>query len=167
MTPLRRVMRIVPVPWVFVLAYLCGVGMEFVVPPHLAVTAWPPYDILGGALLLAGVALAGWGWWTFHRARTTTVPGRVSSQLVTWGPYRFTRNPMYVGLSVAYVGEAGILRQVWPLVFLTLVIAYLNWVVIPVEEEKLREVFGDAFDRYRQRVGRGCSATPPGNPRRP
>jgi protein-S-isoprenylcysteine O-methyltransferase Ste14 len=95
---------------------------------------------------------------TFWRARTTTVPGQASARMVTWGPYRFTRNPMYVGLSVAYVGEAGILRHVWPVLFLPLVVAYLNWVVIPVEEQKLHEVFGDEYEQYRQHVRRWVGA---------
>src|ERR1043166_7913612 len=115
MDPFRLLMRYVPVPWVFVLGYLCGVGLEYALPLHPAVLASRSIDGACCALVLAGIALAGWGWLTFRRARTTTVPGRRSSQLVTWGPYRFTRNPMYAGLSVMYVGEAGLLHQVWPL----------------------------------------------------
>jgi protein-S-isoprenylcysteine O-methyltransferase Ste14 len=82
------------------------------------------------------------------------VPGQASSQLVTWGPYRFTRNPMYVGLTLAYLGEAGILRQIWPVILLPLVVAYVNWIVIPVEESKLREVFGEEYERYQKKVRR-------------
>src|SRR5262249_45212543 len=150
----RGLVRHVPVPWVFVLAYLCGVGLEFVWPTPPAVTALPAIRPVGGVVFVLGAVLAGWGWLTFWRARTTTVAGQASSALVTWGPYRFSRNPMYVGLSVAYVGEAGILGQAWPLAFLPLVLAYVNWVVIPVEESKLREVFGDGYERYRQQVRR-------------
>ena len=61
---------------------------------------------------------------------------------------------MYVGLLVAYVGEALILRQIWPLLFLPLVVAYVNWVVIPVEEGKLTEVFGDKYRGYQARTRR-------------
>lgn len=148
-------MHHVPVPWVFVVAYLCGVGLEYALPPmHLGREALMAVKVVGGALFIAGAALAGSGWLTFRRARTTTVPGQASSRLVTWGPYRFSRNPMYVGLSIAYVGEAGILGQIWPLLLLPLVVAYLNWFVIPVEERKLREVFGDVYEKYRLRVRR-------------
>jgi protein-S-isoprenylcysteine O-methyltransferase Ste14 len=110
--------------------------------------------IVGAVLFIIGAAIAGWGLLTFRRARTTTVPGKASSNLVTWGPYRFTRNPMYVGLIVAYLGEAGILRQIWPVVLLPLTVAYVNWIVIPVEETTLRAVFGAEYDRYRARVPR-------------
>jgi len=152
--PLRLVMQRVPVPWVFVLTYLRGVGLEYALPMPPTFKAVVGVKLAGAGLFVAGAALAGWGWATFRRARTTTVPGQASSRLVTWGPYRFSRNPMYVGLCVAYVGEAGMLGQVWPLALLALVVAYLNWVVIPVEERKLSEVFGEPYDEYRRHVRR-------------
>jgi protein-S-isoprenylcysteine O-methyltransferase Ste14 len=61
---------------------------------------------------------------------------------------------MYVGLTFAYIGEAGLMKQVWPLALLPLVLAYVNWTVIPLEESKLREVFGDEYEQYRLRVRR-------------
>jgi protein-S-isoprenylcysteine O-methyltransferase Ste14 len=108
----------------------------------------------GAVVFVLGAALAGWGWLIFRRARTTRVPGETSTTLVTWGPYRFTRNPMYVGLFVAYLGEAGILHQVVPVILLPLTITYLNRVVIPIEEERLHEVFGAEYERYGNRVRR-------------
>jgi protein-S-isoprenylcysteine O-methyltransferase Ste14 len=149
-----RVLLHVPVPWVFVLTYLLGAGVERAWPLDSAVKTLRGITVIGAAMFGVGAAIAVWGLWTFRTARTTTVPGEASSQLVTWGPYRFTRNPMYVGLTLAYLGEAGILRQIWPVLLLPLVIAYVNWIVIPVEEAKLGEVFGDAYDRYRSSIRR-------------
>jgi len=60
-----------------------------------------------GMLFAIGAVIASWSLLILHRARTTTVPGRASTKLVTWGPYRFTRNPMYVGLVCAYLGGRG------------------------------------------------------------
>jgi protein-S-isoprenylcysteine O-methyltransferase Ste14 len=153
--PSLRLLMHIPVPWVFLLTYLLGVVLEVACP--LVSDAWKTLSwlrIAGFAWLCTGAALAGWGLVTFWRARTTTVPGRLSSQLVTWGPYRFTRNPMYVGLTTFYLGQAGILRQLWPVILLPLVLGYLNWVVIPVEEQKLLEVFGETYEQYRKRVRR-------------
>ena len=150
--PIRLLLHL-PVPWVFVLVYLIGAAMERVWPTHLIEHVTYP-GVAGGVVLGIGAAIAGWGLVTFRFARTTTVPGQTSSQMVTWGPYRFTRNPMYVGLTIAYVGEALVLRQLWPVVFLPLVIAYVNWIVIPLEESKLHEAFGDQYDQYRARTGR-------------
>ena len=140
----------IPVPWVFVLTYLIGLGVELAWPHHIL----PANPLAGGTVIALGILIAASGWITFRIARTTTVPGQPSSQLVTWGPYRFTRNPMYVGLTIAYVGESLLLGHFWPLALLPLVWAYVNWVVIPVEEAKLREVFGDTYDRYRGTVRR-------------
>src|SRR5215813_8750618 len=120
--PLRLVMQHVPVPWVFVLTYLCGVGLEYALPMPPALKALVGAKLAGAGLFVAGAALAGWGWATFRRALTTTVPGQASSRLVTWGPYRFSRNPMYVGLIIAYLGEAAMLRQVWPVFLLPLIV---------------------------------------------
>ena len=61
---------------------------------------------------------------------------------------------MYVGLTFAYIGEAALLHQIWPVMLLPLVLAYINWVVIPLEESKLKEVFGAEYEDYQVRVGR-------------
>jgi protein-S-isoprenylcysteine O-methyltransferase Ste14 len=61
---------------------------------------------------------------------------------------------MYTGLVLAYLGEAGILKQVWPALLLPFTVAYINWVVIPVEEARLAEVFGADYEQYRARVRR-------------
>jgi protein-S-isoprenylcysteine O-methyltransferase Ste14 len=61
---------------------------------------------------------------------------------------------MYVGLTLAYLGEAGLLQQFWPPVLLPAVLLYLDRTVIPVEESRLRERFPDAYGAYRERVRR-------------
>ena len=150
---LPRALLRIPVPWMFVLTYLAGAGLEAVFQLGRLIE----YRILtptGSAVFVFGAALAGWGWLIFHREGTTRVPGETSIALVTWGPYRFTRNPMYLGLSVAYVGEAGILHQIIPIILLPLTIAYLNRVVVPLEEKRLQVVFGVEYERYTNRVRR-------------
>jgi protein-S-isoprenylcysteine O-methyltransferase Ste14 len=151
--PFRLLMRI-PVPWVFVLVYILGAVLERALPLHPHNGVPPGVIVAGGVLFGIGAVIAGWGLVTFRIARTTTVPGQASSRLVNWGPYRFSRNPMYVGLIIAYLGEAALLRQLWPVCLLPLIAAYLNWIVIPVEESKLKEVFAEEYDRYRAKVRR-------------
>ncbi len=144
----------IPVPWVFVLSYLVGLGLEVLVFPGGSLSRARFVTEAGIVLFVMGVVFAGWGWVLFWRARTTRIPGQASTTLVTWGPYRVTRNPMYVGMSIAYLGEAAILQQPLPVLLLPFTIAYVNWVVIPVEERRLREVFGAAYEEYQRRVGR-------------
>lgn len=153
LSTLSRALLRIPVPWVFVLTYLFGAGLETVFQLGRSLE----YRILtpmGSAVFVIGAALAGWGWMMFHRAGTTRVPGETSIALVTWGPYQFTRNPMYLGLSVAYVGEACILHHIIPVILLPLTIVYLNRVVIPVEEKRLQDVFGLKYEEYAERVRR-------------
>jgi protein-S-isoprenylcysteine O-methyltransferase Ste14 len=143
--PLMRI----PVPWVFVLAYLAGVVCQTVAPLPLHSAPILRISHIAGVLsLIGGAALAVWCLGLFRAAHTTTVPFETASQLVRRGPYRFSRNPMYVSLTLVYLGEAGILAQIWPLLFLPLTLAYIHRTVIPVEEARLREVFGDAYEHY-------------------
>jgi protein-S-isoprenylcysteine O-methyltransferase Ste14 len=151
--PVRFLLHI-PVPWVFVLNYLLGIPLERIHPRVISPQAAHDSTIAGALLFAIGAVIAGWGLILFRTARTTTVPGRSSAQLVTSGPYRFTRNPMYVGLSLAYLGEAGLLHQMWPAILLPLTIAYVNWTVIPLEESRLEEVFQDQYRQYRSRARR-------------
>ena len=144
----------VPAPWVFILTYLCGVVLELVCRGKVHPPVTPASIIVGGVLFALGALVARWSWLIFHKARTTTVPGRASRRLITWGPYRFSRNPMYVGLSLAYLGEAGLLHQIWLVLLLPLTIAYVNRVVIPVEEVRLNEVFALDYQTYRAKVRR-------------
>ena len=152
--PIRLLLK-VPVPWVFVLGYLAGLALQ-VSLPHGVLSHRADWVSAGtGAGLFAlGAVIAGWGLKLFQGASTTTVPGQASRLLVTRGPYRLTRNPMYLGLTLAYLGEAGLLRQMWPLAVLPLVLAYMQWMVIPLEEAKLLETFGEEYEAYRGRVPR-------------
>jgi protein-S-isoprenylcysteine O-methyltransferase Ste14 len=151
--PVRFLMH-VPVPWVFILSYLLGVALESVHRSPISQITARMSTVSGGVPFVVGAVIAGWSLLIFSKAGTTTVPGQSSVKLVTWGPYRFTRNPMYLGLTFAYLGEAALLKQVWPVLLLPFTLAYLNWTVIPVEETKLGDAFKDEYAEYRQRVRR-------------
>jgi protein-S-isoprenylcysteine O-methyltransferase Ste14 len=156
LSTISRLLLKVPVPWVFVLGYLVGVALQHTIlpRPYLSVRTTHVVSVSGMFLFGVGAVIAGWGLVLFHMARTTTTPGDASKTLVTRGPYRFTRNPMYIGLTIAYLGEMGILVEIAPLIPLLFVVAYVNWIVIPVEETKLRAVFGEDYAQYCERVGR-------------
>jgi protein-S-isoprenylcysteine O-methyltransferase Ste14 len=148
------VMRIPP-PWAFILMYLVGVAVQHVLPiairpPELA---WI-IRAVGFVFVGVGIAVAFSAVGIFKKTNTTMVPFETPSALVTSGPYRFTRNPMYVGLTLTYLGVAGARLEIWPAILLPLLLAYINFVVIPVEEQNLRGVFGDAYQEYGERVGR-------------
>src|SRR5688572_26745908 len=80
--------------------------------------AGPIQVALGAAAVASGLTIMFWGIGTFVKARTPVIPVKPARQLVTHGPYRFTRNPMYVGLTFLYVGLALLINAAWPLVLL-------------------------------------------------
>jgi hypothetical protein len=108
----------------------------------------------GAALVAAGVALSASGAVTALRQGTTVVPHHEVSRLVTSGPFRFSRNPMYTGMVVTCAGAALRSGSWWPLLTLPLsVAATVRWVVEP-EEAYLARRFGPDYERYRSRVRR-------------
>jgi protein-S-isoprenylcysteine O-methyltransferase Ste14 len=121
---------------------------------------WPrvpglPIVPLGIALALLGWAPPVWAVVLFRRAGTELQPTSAANKaLVTDGPFRFTRNPMYLGLVVVTLGIA-IWVGAWPMVLAPVaVFATANWVHIPFEEAKMRRQFGSAFDAYAGKVRR-------------
>jgi protein-S-isoprenylcysteine O-methyltransferase Ste14 len=147
-----------PPPTLFVVGFLAGFLLDRRVTrlPLLRMgeplAAQHQYVALG--LCAAGLAVAGWGMLTFLRARTAIIPDRPASRLVVSGPYRFSRNPMYVGLTSLYVGLSVLSDSWWPLVFLPVVLAALWFLVIRREERYLAAAFGEEYAAYRQRVRR-------------
>ena len=147
--PLLRV----PVPWVFVLAYLAGLGVQALLP----ISDYPASILVvgrvaGAALALVGGLIAFSSLEIFRRAGTTTIPFETPKLFVTWGFYRFSRNPMYLGLTVIYLGAAALYGHLGPVLVLPLMIAYVHRIVIPVEEARLHATFGSEYDQYRARV---------------
>jgi protein-S-isoprenylcysteine O-methyltransferase Ste14 len=144
-----------PPPFVFaagyVVAWLLNQRLEFLIDGK---GARPPQASLGAVALVAGLGLMGWGFLTFRRQRTPVLPIRPARQIVTSGPYRFTRNPMYVGLTFAYFGLALLVNWAWPIVFLPVVLVVMNVVVIEQEERYLQSAFPDTYGPYSQRVRR-------------
>jgi len=148
--PLMRI----PVPWMYILAYLLGFVVQRIRPIQWGSEEFQVDLAIGLVLIAVGVLLAFWAQGLFRRRGTTTIPFEKPSKLVTSGPYRFTRNPMYVGLALVYLGVAAARREVWPVILLPLLLAYVNFVVIPVEERRLGDVFGEEYQRYRAGVRR-------------
>jgi len=109
---------------------------------------------LGGLLVGIGLALFVWTLMTFWRHRTTVNPYKAASSLCTGGPFRFSRNPIYVGDWFILAGASLLLATGWPLLFAPLIWAMLRYGVIRHEEAHLEAKFGDDYRTYRARVRR-------------
>jgi protein-S-isoprenylcysteine O-methyltransferase Ste14 len=111
-------------------------------------------SMLGVGLLVIGLLLMMWGLVTFRRAGTAIIPHQSASRLVVTGPYRFTRNPMYTGLTIAYIGVSGLLGTAWPLLLLPEVLFIVFRFVIQREERYLDDAFGPEYAEWCGRVRR-------------
>jgi protein-S-isoprenylcysteine O-methyltransferase Ste14 len=108
------------------------------------------------ALLCLGLSIAVSGVVAFRGARTTLNPIKASSAsaLVSSGIYRFTRNPMYLGLSLALFAWAVFLSNPLGLILLPVYVLYINRFQILPEERVLASLFGTAYSAYKERVHR-------------
>ncbi|HXE47897.1 MAG TPA: isoprenylcysteine carboxylmethyltransferase family protein [Ramlibacter sp.] len=142
-------------------------------PPVIAVAAaavmwglaraFPAFDVPNGmhapaAVLIAfaGVILAASGIVTFRRARTTINPHKPgeATALVSSGPYRFTRNPMYAGLLLVLLAWAAFLSSLSALLGPVAFVLYINRFQIAPEERTLQLLFGSEYAAYKTRVRR-------------
>ena len=109
---------------------------------------------LGWALVLLFVGWNGWSLWLFGRHRTGLLPGQATEVLIQQGPFRLSRNPLYVGLLVLYLGLASLAPTFWGLLLFPAAVLLVLWGAIRPEERYLRERFGAQYDDYARRVRR-------------
>ena len=145
------------VPWPAVLLVLVLVAAW--VLQRLVPLPWPGIGdtasrIAGLALGVAGLLLLGWAVLTMRRARTTVMPHARASALVTGGPFRFRRNPIYLAEMLILLGIAELTRNLW-LVLLTPVFGILvTLLAILPEERHLEARFGEDYREYKERTRR-------------
>lgn len=89
-----------------------------------------------------------------RRAGTSVRPDRPVTALVTDGPFQFTRNPLYIGLTTIYVGISLSTGVLWMLVTLVPTLAIVHWKIVRREEQFLEAKFGEAYRLYTARVRR-------------
>ena len=141
-----------PPPLVFLGGLLLGGVLEAFFPtdaPAWWVRVLVAVAGLGGGYLLAGRALR-----SFASVGTTPNPFEPSTAIATGGPYRFTRNPMYLGMALAYVGLAFAIGILWALAALPVVLLVIDRVIIKREERYLKARFGEQYLAYKRRVRR-------------
>jgi protein-S-isoprenylcysteine O-methyltransferase Ste14 len=146
--PARLFSRLPPLPFVLAIA-LAGVLAR-------GVRARVPFARPLGVLLLgAGVALDAWSIATQLRAGTSPVPAGPHSRLVTWGPYAWSRNPIYIAHALVAAGLGMTLwRSGWAFLGAALAWKAADRWIVPAEEEQLASLFGAEYEAYSAKVGR-------------
>jgi protein-S-isoprenylcysteine O-methyltransferase Ste14 len=135
---------------------LIALLVEVALARWLPLEHWLPFPLrLGGwAFVAAGVVLALWAHNLFTRSGTGLRPFSPSTHLVADGPYRFTRNPMYLGMTLVLVGTALIAGALSPFVVPPLFMIVITALFIRYEEQHLRAAFGADYDAFRRKTRR-------------
>ena len=142
---------IAPPPVIFLLGLLGGWTLQHFAPRSLVPRGMA---IPLAVILLAAGAVGFAGILAFRRAGTSPNPYQASARLVTRGPYRFTRNPMYLGFTLIYLAITVWINSVWPLLILPVVLLVMHYGVVRREEAYLERRFGREYREYRARVRR-------------
>ena len=142
-----------PPPLTYLLSLLTGLVLDkrFHVPfllPRGVTRA------LGWPLLVSGVLLNRWFNFTMRRAETPIDPRKPVSNLTTDGPFRYTRNPAYLSLTMIYAGIAILRRALWTILLLPAVLFVIQRDQIEREERYLERTFGEEYLRYKAQVRR-------------
>ena len=140
-----------PPPLIFLACYLIGAGLQYLLPYSLLLEDWQwtswVFIALGSAIMLWAVA-------TMKKHDTPLSPHEEPKALVTSGPYRFSRNPIYIGLTLIYVSMAVYSNAFMVLLMLPVALILLTQGVIVVEEERLKQAFKKEYVAYTKRVRR-------------
>lgn len=143
-------------PGIPLLTILVGVGLQWIWPldPGFALPA-PHRYYIGGAIVIGAVLILGlWPVVLFRKGGQSANPWKPTPLIETRGPYRFTRNPMYLQMVLVCIGFAVTLSNWWILLLTPAAMWILYSLVIKPEEKYLEEKFGEDYLAYKRKVGR-------------
>lgn len=145
-----------PPPLLFVGFLVLGLALDWLLPGRLwpIELSWPVRWAVGLLPILAGIALAIAAERSFKAVGTDVRPWRPSTALASAGPYRFTRNPMYLGLLLVLLGAALGTDGPWLLLQLVPLALVLHHGVVRREEAYLEEKFGEPYRQFKGAVRR-------------
>jgi protein-S-isoprenylcysteine O-methyltransferase Ste14 len=143
-----------PPPLVYLASILSGVGMRYTVGP-LAVAGYRYLALTAGvAIILGGLWLIVGAWKLFKRTGQDPKPWKPTPEIVLSGPYRFTRNPMYLGLTCIQIGVGLALNNLWISLLAAFSLLTVHFIAVLPEENYLTEKFGDSYRVYLVKVRR-------------
>lgn len=143
-----------PPPLVYLASIFLGIAMWYTVGP-LGVAAYRYLALTGGvAVLLGGLWLIVGAWTLFRRTGQDPKPWKPTPEIVLSGPYRFTRNPMYLGLTCIQIGIGLALNNLWISLLAAFSLLAVHFIAVIPEENYLTEKFGDKYRGYLVKVRR-------------
>lgn len=139
-------------PRIIMILMAAAITAHFVVPGPVLIAQ--PYTYSGYVLIALGTAVMLWAWGLFKRAKTPLPSNEKPSTFVDTGPYRFTRNPMYLGMVAIVTGSAVAMATVPGLIASATFFMIMNYWTIPLEERSMEATFGEQYREYKKQVRR-------------
>ena len=140
-----------PLAWGF--AVIAGLALNWLVPVSVLPEELPA-GWIGAIVFVLALLLFAWAVVTITRAGSNVPGNRPTITVVESGPYRFTRNPIYLGMFLGLIGLAIAFNDLWLLVMLVPFALVIRYGVVAREEAYLERKFGDVYRGYRSRVRR-------------
>lgn len=131
--------------------FAIGVGLHLLMP--LSILPMPWNYFVGAILGVVGLGILLSGLLTMRRIDKSPKHSDEPTELLTEGPFKYSRNPLYLGLIVIYLGLTALLNSFWPLILLVALVWYFNQMA-KREEEYLKATFGQEFPEYTENVRR-------------
>lgn len=144
----------VPPPVVFGIILLSGLGLGYLFPVRLFPESLTFRLMAGGATCIVGASIGAWALLTFRYAQVTPDFGSPVAHLLENGPYRYSRNPLYLALSIVLLGFSILLNTAWLLLGVPVLLFVLSRTVVVKEEHYLRTRFGERYISYSRNVRR-------------
>ncbi len=146
---------IAPPPLIYMGGLALGLILQRLIPLEYLPTRVRVIELaLGTASTAAGLAVGLTGFRQMRLANTNINPTQPAHTIVTSGPFRFTRNPLYLGMTLLYTGIMLLINSLWLMLIFPAVLGLMNFGVIEREERYLERKFGTQYLNYKQRVRR-------------
>ena len=136
----------------FIILLVLSVLLNFIFPVPAFLS--PPATYSGFLIIGFGFVLALWSRSLFLKNATTLQPSEEPTLLVTSGPFRLSRNPIYLGMASILLGVAVVLGTLVALAFPVIFVTLIEFFIIPGEERKLEKIFGEPYREYKKSVRR-------------
>lgn len=143
--------KIMP-PTYFMFLLLLSIVFNFIFPIHKLIM--PPYSYLGILFIIFGIVMNIWSDSLFKKIKTTIKPHEMPTSFVASGPFKISRNPIYLGLTSILIGTALILGSLIAFFIPIVFIIIINMLFIPMEEKNLEKIFDKEYTDYKKRVRR-------------
>lgn len=143
-----------PPPLLYAAIFLAAIFIQKLLPINHSFFEQQPVRLASILFFLVGLFFGTRSMRQFIRTKNTIIPNKAAESLQTTGIYHMTRNPMYVCLTLIYLGLSCLFGNWWNIILLPVLLLLLQEFVIKKEEQYLTRRFGEAFNQYKQEVRR-------------